>query len=267
MANTFNKEKKDQNRNGKLILCYSVLQGNGSKYLATNLAVYYKRKFTQAKVALVDFDFKNPYLALSLTGHDSVHGIDNLIDVIESDQLTDRLFKENMVPVLDVDILKGTKLIGRDHLLTKKHVVKIIETLKANYDYIIMAVSPEPDNSGTVYGLAAADEIIMVIKNDLTNYFRFKQAINVINTYKSMRKEPVIVYSRAQKNNNVSFNGLFEEFGTPVASLIPYREENVDNNNFAGTLNQKIQLGGKKKEIPEEFEKIIMRFDPDVELG
>lgn len=252
--------------NAKIILCYPVITGNGAKYTATNLAVAYKEKFSNAKVALVDFDFKNPYLALSMTDHDKVHGIDNLIDKIDAESLTKELFKENMVTVKDIDVLKGTKLIGRDHLLTKNHITTIIDFLKELYDYVIIAVSPNVDNSGTVYGIAEADEILLIIKNNLSNYMRLPQAMNILDAYKSTKEDPKVIYNAYTQNNRVSFNQLFDEYYLKVIGIVPIIPETVDNNNYAG-FSSKLQIGKSKNDELSCYDDIVMALDPDIEIG
>lgn len=252
---------------GKVIVCYPVVTGNGAKYTATNLAMAYKEKFKSAEVALVDFDFKNPYLAYSFTEHDKVHGIDNLIDKIDADSLTKELFKENMVRVHDVDILKGTKLIGRGHLLTKNHIISIIDFLEELYDYVIIAVSSEADNSGTVYALSEADEILLIINNNLTNFMKLPQAVNIIDNYKSTREDPKIIYNMYMNNARVGFNQLFDEYYLKVIGIVPPIPETIDNNNFAG-VNSKIAIGGKgKNDVSTYYEEIVMALDPDIEIG
>lgn len=254
---------------GKIIVCYPVVTGNGAKFTATNLAMAYKKKFTNAKIALVDFDFKNPYLALSMTDNDKVHGIDNLIDKIDAESLTKELFKENMVTVNDVDILKGTKLIGRDHLITKKHIMTIIDFLKELYDYILIAVSPDVDNSGTVYAISEANEILLIIKNNLNNYMKLSQAVNIVETYKSMREDAKVIYNMYLPNNRVSFNQLFDEYYLKVVGIVHIIPEAIDNNNFAGLagLNSKLPLGKGKQDVLDNYEDIVMALDPDIEIG
>lgn len=251
---------------GKLYVCYPIIVGNGAKYTTVNLAFAYKEKFTQAKIAIVDFDFKNPYLAYSFTDHDQIHGIDNLIDKIDAESLTRELFKENMISVNGIDVLKGTKLIGRDYLLTKTHVTTIIDFLKEIYDYIFVAVSPEPDNAGTVYALSEADEILLIVRNNISNYLRFPQAMNIVDTYKAMREEPKVIYNMYMKNSRVAFNSLFEEYGTKtVAASVPLIVETIDNNNYAGI---KANAPGKKDKSPalEFYQQAILTLDPDIEI-
>lgn len=251
---------------GKMIVCYPVITGNGAKYLATNLAISYKEKFKQAKIALVDFDFKNPYLALSFTDQDKVHGIDNLIDKIDAGSLTKELFQENMVKVHDISVLKGTKLIGRTNLLTKTHITTMIDFLKELYDYIIVAVSPEADNAGTVFAISEADEVILVIKNTLANYMKMPQAINIVNTYKSTHEDPKVVYNMYLNNSRVSFNEIFDEYYLKVIGVVPTIEETIDNNNLAG-LNSKLTIGKGKQNFTSYFDEIVMALDPDIEIG
>ena len=137
----------------KMFVCMPIVIGNGSKYIATNLSHYTKILYPTKKVALVDFDFKNPYLAERLSLHDTIHSIDNLIDKIDGNFLNETLFFENMIKLKNgVDLLKGTKITHNVKLIQKNHIEKIISILKNNYDYVFMTVSNEV-LAGTVYGL------------------------------------------------------------------------------------------------------------------
>ena len=138
----------------KLFVCMPVMVGNGSKYIATNLAHYTKKLYPDKKVALVDFDFINPYLAEKLSLHDNIHGIDNLTDKIDGNFLDNHLFTENMVKLKNgVELLKGTKLTHNLDLIKKHHIEKILELLRSLYDFVFIAVSNKV-TSGTVYGLS-----------------------------------------------------------------------------------------------------------------
>jgi len=231
----------------KIITFYPVVQGVGCKYTATGFAFILAQMNPKAKVALVDFDFKNPYLAANLATHDTVHGIDNLISKIDGNFLTDELFRENMIRLPDVfDLLKGTELVGRDHLITKRHIDKIIEMLRSNYDYIIIAVSPMNDNAGTVYGLYEADEVVMVTKINQACFSNISKATTIINSYKKSPKRIKLVYNMYTDNFHIDFTQTTIANNLEVIAGLPYDEATIDNHNIStgglGKITNKISV-------------------------
>lgn len=224
------------NGKGKVIVCYSVTFGNGSKYIATNIAHYYKQKYTNKKVALVDFDFKNPYLAGKLSIQDDIHGIDNLIDKIDGNFLDENLFIENMVKLRNnVELLKGTKLIGNYRLITRKHIESIIELLRKTYDFIVITVSSDPDNAGTTYGLFNSDEVIMVCKNNFTNLKVMDRAINIVTNYKRADSKLKLIFNMFQNNSDLDFSDYIKETDITVIGAVEYDENTIDNQDLQCT--------------------------------
>lgn len=225
----------------RIITFYPVVQGVGCKYTATGFAFMITQMNPKARVALVDFDFKNPYLAENLSNQDKVHGIDNLISKIDGNFLTNELFKENMIKIPGIfDLLKGTELVGRDHLITKKHIDKIIEFLQMNYDYIIIAVSPNPDNAGTVYGLYNADDIVMVTRINHACYLNLSKATDIVMQYARGPKRINLIYNMYTENYHIQFSQAIIDNNLVVIGALPYDESTIDNHNIVPGLQGKI---------------------------
>lgn len=224
----------------KIITFYPVMQGVGCKYTATGFAFMLSQMYPKSSIALVDFDFKNPYLAEHLSGHDKVHGIDNLISKIDGNFLTNELFMENMTKIPGLfDILKGTELVGRDHLITQKHIDRIIELLRKNYEYIVIAVSPGADNAGTVYGLYNADEVVMITRINYACYINLPKATNLVIHFKKARRIN-LVYNMYTDNFHLDFTALVQENGLNVIGGLPYDESTIDNHNISTGIQAKI---------------------------
>lgn len=252
----FNKEDK-----GKVIVCYPVVIGNGNKYIATNIANYYKQKYPNKGVALVDFDFKNPYLAGKLAIQDDIHGIDNIIDKIDGNFLDQNLFLENMIKLRNnVELLKGTKLIGNHRIITKNHIEKTLEVLKEAYDFIVVAVSCDIDNSGTVYGLFNADEVVMVCKNNFTNFKSMDRAINIIMNYKRTNSKLKLIFNMSQEGSDLDFTKHINDNEIEVIGAIKYDESTVDNEDLQGvSLASKVFKSKNKGQ--EAYESIIQALE------
>lgn len=244
---------------GKVVVCYPIVQGDGCKYIATNIAHHYKAKNTDKKVALVDFDLKLPYLGSTLSTHDDIHGIDNLIDKIDGGFLSDDLFKENMIKLKsNVELLKGTNLIGNHKIFNKKHIENIIEHLRDLYDFIVIAVSPDPDNAGTVYGLHEADEVVMICKNNFSNYKSLDRAVGVVRQYSKTESALKLIFNMYNESSQIDFNAQINDHNIEIIGAIKYDENTMDNVDLSGSSFKVFK--GKSKTL-EIYEPIIETFN------
>lgn len=243
----------------KIFVCMPIVTGNGSKYMATNLAHYTKTMYPTKKVALVDFDFKHPYLAEKLSLHDTIHSIDNLTDKIDGNFLDKSLFAENMIKLKDgVELLKGTKLTHNIELIKKHHIERIIELLKENYDYIFIAVSNEV-LSGTVYSLFNADEVLLVAKNNYTNFKEAKRVFNLISHYKNNDTKLSLIINQYSDVSEITFSDYLEKYDVSNIELVPYDEQTFDHNDLdKGILTSK--MFKTKKKSQEVFENLIAKY-------
>ena len=232
----------------KLFVCMPVMVGNGSKYIATNLAHYTKKLYPDKKVALVDFDFINPYLAEKLSLHDNIHGIDNLTDKIDGNFLDNHLFTENMVKLKNgVELLKGTKLTHNLDLIKKHHIEKILELLRSLYDFVFIAVSNKV-TSGTVYGLFEADEIVLVAKNNYSNYREINKTLKLISNYKNDKSNIHLVVNQYTEISEVNFSEFVKDNIIKEIELVPYNEATFDNSNIEKNIIQSMSFFNKKKD-------------------
>lgn len=246
-------------KRGKVVVCYPVIQGDGCKYIATNLAHHYKSVNSEKRVALVDLDLKLPYLANMISTHDDIHGIDNLIDKIDGGFLTDDLFKENMVKLKsNVELLKGTKLIGNHKIFNKNHIEKVISHLRELYDFIVISVSPDADNAGTVYGLYESDEVVLVCRNNYANFKAFDRAVSVIRQYKKSDNTLKLIFNMYSESSQIDFNSHIKDHSIEVIGAVKYDESTIDNVDLSGSSFKVFK--GKSKSL-ELYEPIVKTFN------
>lgn len=243
----------------KIILCMPVLQGNGSKFTATNLAHYTKTLYPSKRVALVDFDTNTPYLAERLAIQDTTHSIDNLTDIIDGNYLDFSLFEQNMIVLKSgVQLLKGTKMVGAKQLINKTHIEAIISLLKENYDYVFISVSNEV-SPGTVYGLFNADEILLITRNNYPNYAHIERVLKLINNYKNNDSKIRLVINQYSDLSEVSFNTVTKKYNIEDTELIPYIPESFDHNDLDKGLISGNFFKSKNK-AQEPFEILINKI-------
>lgn len=240
--------------NGKIIVLTSVIQGNGAKYVATNLAFETQKKFQDNKVLLIDFDFENPYLAYEYVKNDKIHGIDNIINNISGEGLTQELFEENIVHTsIKLDVLKGTNFPDKLKMFTKEAIEVILKYSKEIYDYIFVVVGNKPNNAGTIYSLFSADFVILVTKNNYSNMLKIERLVKMASQYLPGTQPIMIVYNYKNINTKAVINSTLVGSNINVAGVLEYDEKSIDNID----LEKRMFMFGSKGINYREFLQII----------
>lgn len=253
-----------------LITCVSIMPGNGAKYTATIMAHELAKKYPKKKVALVDLDLTNPYLYAAQTINDSVHGVDNLLDKISAEVMNEGLFMANMIHINgSFDLLKGTRKIGRESMVTRLHVSKIIEFLKSGYDYIVMVVPSDTDNAATTYGLFYSDKIVTIVRPNFPNLYRIEDKLKAYRVLRSSESIPLyLLYNMRGENDDIeAFVKPISDFGLQPLGYMVYDPNTIDNRNLGGSVLQqagakltgrlKKRGGGNEERIKKALEMIL----------
>lgn len=241
-------------KQAKVIVFYPVTQGVGGKYVATNVASNYKEQFPDKKIALVDFDFRAPFLAGFLTDSDKFHGVDNLIEKIDGGFLDEELFRENMVPLNGIDVLKGTQLGKNHYFIEQKHIKEILLKLREFYDVVFISVSSDSDNAGTTSALFDADEVVMVSRNDFTCYSSFDNAMDIVEAYKKDELVVNFIYNQYVESLNLDFTPFIKNYGLKVIGVVPFTVDSIDNRDLKGKVFGNI-IKRKKQDTP--FDEVV----------
>lgn len=240
----------------KTIVLLPIVSGNGSKYLTTALANSYKELNKSKRVAIVDFDVKNPYLANALT-NDEVHGIDTLIDKIDGDILSENLFMENMIKLKnDVDLLKGTKFFNSYEVFEKKHAEKILSMLDSIYDVVFISLSSDFDNYLSACALVKADSVLMVARDNQSSLKSFERMAEIVRNYSNGDLKTVI--NMYTGNSKVDISQTSKKVGIEIAGTVEYDENTIDNVNIGGTI-----VGGlfrNKKKNEDNLKEILTKL-------
>lgn len=246
----------------KIITVYSVVQGNGAKFIATNLANSYKKANLDSKVALVDFDFRYPFLALSLAPQDNVHGIDNLIEKIDGKFLDKLLFEENMVHLKNgIHLLKGTQLQSNNYLIDRTHIEKVIEFLNELYDYVIIVANGDFDNSASIYSALHSDDIILVGQPNYPTYLNLENVSRKVAHYSKTTCNRWFVYNKFFDSKHVDLKSLITENNLTVLGIVPTIMESVDNMDLKETYIKSFLNSKPNKNEVNPFEEMIKKLE------
>ena len=156
--------------NGKnVILVTSTISGEGKSFISANLAI--SLSLLGKKVVIVGLDIRKPGLNKVFNIPKKEHGITqyltnttaNLMDFVQPSDITKNLF---ILP-------GGTVPPNPTELLARGGLEKAIETLKANFDYVILDTAPVGMVTDTLLIGRVADLSVYVCRADYTHKAEF----------------------------------------------------------------------------------------------
>ena len=156
--------------NGKnVILVTSTVSGEGKSFVSSNLAI--SLSLLGKKVVIVGLDIRKPGLNKVFNISPKEHGITqfltnptkNLMDLVQPSDINENLF---ILPGGSVPP-NPTELLARDGL------EKAIETLRANFDYVILDTAPVGMVTDTLLIGRTADLSVYVCRADYTRKAEF----------------------------------------------------------------------------------------------
>lgn len=156
--------------NGKnVILVTSTISGEGKSFISANLAI--SLSLLGKKVVIVGLDIRKPGLNKVFNIPKKEHGITqyltnttaNLMDFVQPSDINKNLF---ILP-------GGTVPPNPTELLARGGLEKAIETLKANFDYVILDTAPVSMVTDTLLIGRVADLSVYVCRADYTHKAEF----------------------------------------------------------------------------------------------
>ena len=156
--------------NGKnVILVTSTISGEGKSFISANLAI--SLSLLGKKVVIVGLDIRKPGLNKVFNRPKKEHGITqyltnttaNLMDFVQPSDINKNLF---ILP-------GGTVPPNPTELLARGGLEKAIETLKANFDYVILDTAPVGMVTDTLLIGRVADLSVYVCRADYTHKAEF----------------------------------------------------------------------------------------------
>ena len=174
-----------------VILVTSTVSGEGKSFISSNLAI--SLSLLGKKVVIVGLDIRKPGLNKVFNIPKKEHGITqfltnptiNLMDLVQQSDINKNLF---ILP-------GGTVPPNPTELLARDGLDKAIETLKANFDYVILDTAPMGMVTDTLLIGRTADLSVYVCRADYTR----KAELTLINELAENNKLP---------NLCIAINGL-----------------------------------------------------------
>jgi len=160
----------------QIIMVTSSVNGEGKTFISANLANILAK--TDKKVLLMELDLRKPKLSEILNQDSSIAGFSDYLqgsleldDIIKPTELNENLFLISSGPVVS----------NASELLLNKKTKFMLETLKEQFDYIIIDSSPMGLVSDALILEKYADMTIYICRHNYTN----TEQINLVNQLKS----------------------------------------------------------------------------------
>jgi capsular exopolysaccharide synthesis family protein len=160
----------------KIIMVTSSVNGEGKTFISANLANILAK--TDKKVLLMELDLRKPKLSEILNQDSTIAGFSDYLlgsleldDIIKRTELNENLFLISSGPVVS----------NASELLLNKKTKFMLETLKEQFDYIIIDSSPMGLVSDALILEKYADMTIYICRHNYTN----TEQINLVNQLKS----------------------------------------------------------------------------------
>lgn len=149
----------------------SSIQAEGKSSTAANTA--YALAEAGAKVLLLDADLRRPSIASKL-GIARTPGVSNLL--ISKGDYREMLQHSSMAPKLDI-ISAGDTPPNPSELLGSNRMARLMEQLKADYDYIVVDLPPVTVVSDAAAISKLLDGIVMVVRGGISDQQMLDEAI------------------------------------------------------------------------------------------
>ncbi|NND81201.1 MAG: polysaccharide biosynthesis tyrosine autokinase [Gammaproteobacteria bacterium] len=186
----------------KVILITSSVQSEGKTTVASNLALSYAQL---GKTLLLDADLRRPRIKHIVDSDhanglvDYVAGMADLRDCLSQDKSESNLFILN----------SGTTPPNPLELLASERFSNVIETLRAEFTYIIIDTAPVLPASDAVVLGQLCDALLMVVQSDRTTHHMARDAIKRLAASKVNVDGLILTQTNIKKGNPYQYGGYY----------------------------------------------------------
>jgi septum site-determining protein MinD len=246
---------------GQIITVTSGKGGVGKSTTTANISSALAKN--GKKVIAIDFD-------IGLRNLDMILGLENrivydVVDVMEGNcNLAQAIIKDKRIPNLHFIPASQTK---DKNILNKEKVEKLLNSLKEEFDYIIVD-SPAGIESGFEHSIFLADRAIVVTTPEISAVRDADRVIGIIDA-KSQKAidgqevEKHIIVNRlkpelVEKGDMLSVEDVLHILSLPLIGVVPDTEEIVSSTNLGEPI-----IHNEKSVAGEAFRRIAKRIEGD----
>lgn len=191
--------------NTKVIQVESSMPHEGKTTVACNLAV--SLGLTDKKVVVVDLDFRRPRTHRFL-GVPKESGIaEYIIGEVEKGEL----IKNTKFKNVDI-ITRGAEIYNSSLVFLSERFKKLIEELRADYDYIILDCAPVLQVSDYIHISKVSDGILFLVAYGETTKVQVAEAIKDLNHNNAKILGTVFSMYDRKKDKNYGYNPRYKRY-------------------------------------------------------
>jgi len=240
-----NKEQK----NAEIISVFSAKGGTGKSVIAFNFALILSKE-KENKVLLIDGDFLFGDVGV-LVDEKPIKTIENIIDDMAFESYA--IMKEYITSTnYTIDTLLAPKRPESAEKITKTNIEEIIGILKKEYDYIIVDLGTNYNNS-TLTFLDLSDQIFFITLMDLMSIKNTKIGIDVMKSLEYDKDKLKLIVNQYNRKSNISTLKLKKYLNYEIYFKVPEDRKIIDDSINIGIPVSKIKSFRKSK-----FEKAIV---------
>lgn len=225
---------RNQTHAGQVITFFGAKGGVGATTLTTNLAVSLAKEFKQEVIVLdLNLQFGNDALFLNLKSKYSIFDVAKNINDLDTDLLKKTLPHH----ATGVTLLPSPFRLEDAESINGSHVVRIIQLLRAHYDWILIDSHPY-FNEVSIQALDDSDKILLLSVLDLPTIFNTKRCLELFQKMGYSREKVQLVLNRYLSYEGADLPEMEQLLQYPIFARIP----NQDFNSMVGCVNQGIPI-------------------------
>jgi pilus assembly protein CpaE len=245
---------------GKVFTVSSATGGCGKTFYATNIALLLSQ-LPNTRVALVDLDLQFGEVSTALRLHPNF----TIYDVLRAEESDEPVDLASHLGEFLVDyegrfsVLAAPKDPAQADRITPVDVTKVIETLRANYDYVVVD-TPTALAETVLAAFDLSEHLFLMCTLDLPSVRNLGMFIQTLEKLRVSSDNVSLILNKVEKDVGISVDQITKLFPQGFRSTLPYAKEvsrsiNVGQpvlTSFPDTEVSKNLIAGMKEFLPEE---------------
>lgn len=198
----------------QIITVFGTKGGSGKTTIAVNLAVKIAKQ--RKKVALVDLDLQygDVSIFMNLDTNDTLYELIQGYTNFDIDTVKNHM----MFHSSGVNVLSAPKSPEYAEYITKEHIEKLINVIRPYYDYIIIDVASNL-NESTLTALDCSTLILLVVGLDVSILKNSKISLKILESLQ--QKHKVMMVINRESKGSITVNDAKKLLQCPLATTIP----------------------------------------------
>lgn len=209
---------------------WSAKPGIGKTFVAVNMGCIYAQ--AGLKTIIVDGDIFNLSVGIHLNLMDPNRTIEKALKESNVLKIKDYVLKHPKIP--NLDILSGSEICRPENYtgFPEGSMAKLINTLRENYDVIIIDTATDPAVMTTYEALKAANKVIAVLSLDHAVTFNTKKYLNLLRKIRIIDKKFRYILNKDFPSSKVNKDVVEKALGVKIKHAIPNLYDKVTESIF-----------------------------------